>query len=312
MSAPRPPEVIIRSAQHPAVKEARRLEADAGARRKEGRAVAWGRHLAIEALAAGIPIERAFLAPGIEDDAEGGRIAKAIGRAAVPVLRVARALLDDIAAGAGDQGIVLVVRRRSTTPDDLLARRPTLLLLAHGVQDPGNLGSMIRSARALGADGMGVLEGSADPWSSRALRAAMGPRSACRSSRRRAVRCWPPCGAPASGSSPPRRWRRSRRPAPICADRSPCSSDAKGPGCRRPCSTRRTSRWGSRCSPRSNPSTCTRPRRSCSTRPGASGTRGPDAAAPRRPAAAIPALRCGCGRRPDGPGSPRTCARAAA
>ena len=174
MSAPRPSEVIIRSAQHPAVKEARRLEADAGARRKEGRAVAWGRHLAIEALAAGIPIERAFLAPGVENDAEGERIASAIGRAAVPALRVVKALLDGIAAGAGDQGIVLVLRRPSTTLDDLLARRPTLLLLAHGVQDPGNLGSMIRSARALGADGMGVLEGSADPWSSRALRATMG------------------------------------------------------------------------------------------------------------------------------------------
>jgi len=174
MSAPRPPEVIIRSAQHPAVKEARRLEADAGARRKEGRAVAWGRHLAIEALAAGIPIERAFLAPGVEDDAEGERLAAAIARAAVPALRVAKALLDGIAAGAGDQGIVLVLRRPSMTLDNLLARRPTLLLLAHGVQDPGNLGSMIRSARALGADAMGVLEGSADPWSSRALRAAMG------------------------------------------------------------------------------------------------------------------------------------------
>ncbi|HZN04891.1 MAG TPA: RNA methyltransferase [Candidatus Polarisedimenticolia bacterium] len=166
--------VVIRSAQHPALKDARRLEADAGARRKEGRAIAWGRHLALEALAAGVPIERALLAPDLEDDAEGGRIAAAIEEAGVPALRVAAALLDGIAAGAGDQRVVLVLRRRAPTLAELLQRRPGLLLAAHGVQDPGNLGSMIRSAHALGADGVLTFEGSADPWSSRALRAAMG------------------------------------------------------------------------------------------------------------------------------------------
>ena len=169
-----PPDVVIRSAQHPALKEARRLEADTSARRKEGRAIAWGRHLALEALAAGLAIEQAFLAPDLEQEAEGRRIAAALDRAQAKALRVTTSLLDGIAAGAGDQGIVLVVRRAATTLADLLARRPTLLLAAHGVQDPGNLGSMIRSAHALGAGGLLTLEGSADPWSSRALRAAMG------------------------------------------------------------------------------------------------------------------------------------------
>jgi TrmH family RNA methyltransferase len=168
------PRTIVRSAQHPALKEARRLDADAAARRREGKAIAWGRHLALEALGADLAIERALLASSLERDEEGRRIAAEIARRGVPVVPVTPALLDGIAAGAADQGVVLVVRRRDRTLDDLLGRRPGLLLLAHGIQDPGNLGSMIRSAHALGAGALVTLEGSADPWSSRALRAAMG------------------------------------------------------------------------------------------------------------------------------------------
>ena len=89
MSPRRPaPDVVIRSPQHPALKEARRLEADAGARRKERRAIAWGRHLALEAFAAGLAIERALMAPDLEKDSEGNRIAEAIEQARTPALRV--------------------------------------------------------------------------------------------------------------------------------------------------------------------------------------------------------------------------------
>jgi TrmH family RNA methyltransferase len=165
---------IVRSAQHPIVKEARRLDADAAARRSGRKGIAWGRHLAFEALAASVPVEAALLSPDLDQDDEGARIVAAIARAGARVLRVTPALLDGIAAGAGDQGVLLVVRRPQAVLDDLLGRRPSLLLLAHGIQDPGNLGSILRSSRSLGAEGAAVLEGSADPWSSRALRAAMG------------------------------------------------------------------------------------------------------------------------------------------
>jgi TrmH family RNA methyltransferase len=165
---------VVRSAQHPIVKEARRLDADAAARRRERKGIAWGRHLALEALDAAVPIDVALLSPDLEKDDEGSRIAAAIARTKARVVRVTPSVLEGIAAGAGDQGIALVVRRPATAIEDLLKPRPTLLLLAHGIQDPGNLGSILRSSRSLGAEGVAVLEGSADPWSSRALRAAMG------------------------------------------------------------------------------------------------------------------------------------------
>src|SRR5262249_36050636 len=109
--------VVVRSPQHPAVKEARRLEADAAARQKAGLAIAWGRHLALEALAAGAVITRAFVSTALETDAEGRSIASALAK---PV-HVTSAILDGIAAGAGDQGVLLIVRRPSWDLEALLA-----------------------------------------------------------------------------------------------------------------------------------------------------------------------------------------------
>jgi TrmH family RNA methyltransferase len=166
--------VVVRSLQHPAVKEARRLEADAAERQGAGLAVAWGRHLALEALEAHAGITRALVSSALEEDAEGRSLTAALAAGGIRTLQVTAAVLDSIALGAGDQGVLLVVRRPRWDLDAILARKPILLLAAHGVQDPGNLGTMRRTAQGLGAAGLLALEGCADPFSSRALRSAMG------------------------------------------------------------------------------------------------------------------------------------------
>jgi TrmH family RNA methyltransferase len=166
--------VIVRSIQHPAVKEARRLEADAAQRQKTGLAIAWGRHLALEALRAGVPMARAFVSTALDADAEGRSIASALAAEGHRTLLVTSAVLDSIALGAGDQGVLLLVRRPSWDLAPILAPKPLLLLAAHGVQDPGNLGTMRRTAQGLGASALLALDGCADPFSSRALRSAMG------------------------------------------------------------------------------------------------------------------------------------------
>ena len=163
----------VASADNAAVREARRLERDRDLRDRTGLYLAWGAHLAQEARDAGAGIARAFItAPA--PDRETERLAADLARRGTDVLSVRPALLDSIARGSRDQGILLVVRRPETTLAALLARRPTLLLAAHGVQDPGNVGTMARSALVLGAAGLVTLEGTADPHSSRAVRAGMG------------------------------------------------------------------------------------------------------------------------------------------
>ena len=72
------------------------------------------------------------------------------------------------------QGIVAIVEPPSWKPDELPLGPGRVLLLVDGVQDPGNVGTLIRTAHALGAVATIVLRGTADAQSPKALRAAMG------------------------------------------------------------------------------------------------------------------------------------------
>jgi TrmH family RNA methyltransferase len=164
----------VESPQNRAAREARDLERDRAARDGASLYLAWGVHLAREALDAGAPIARAFVSKGIERGAEGRDLLARLESTGADLLHTTDRVLESIAPGAGDQGVLLVVRRPPHDLSSILATGPTLLLLLHGVQDPGNVGSIARTALALGAQALVALDGSADPFSSRAARAAMG------------------------------------------------------------------------------------------------------------------------------------------
>lgn len=165
---------LITSTANPVVREARRLERERKERDRQGVYLAWGLHLAGEALSARADIARVFLSPDRLTGAEARELAARIVAGRAPVVQVTSKVLDAIAAGAGDQGVLLVIRRPPGTVDAIIASGATLLLAAHGVQDPGNLGSMARSALACGAQALVALEGCADPFSSKVVRSAMG------------------------------------------------------------------------------------------------------------------------------------------
>jgi TrmH family RNA methyltransferase len=67
-----------------------------------------------------------------------------------------------------------LVRRRSVAITDLLASESPLVVVVVDIQDPGNVGAIIRSAEAGGASGVAVVGASADAWGWKALRASMG------------------------------------------------------------------------------------------------------------------------------------------
>ena len=165
---------LITSTANPLVLETRRLERERRERDRQGVYLAWGLHLAGEALSAGADIVRVFLSPDDLTGAEDRELVARIIAGGSPVVQVTSKVLDAIAAGAGDQGVLLVIRRPSGTIDAVIASGATLILAAHGVQDPGNLGSMARSALACGAQALVALDGCADPFSSKVVRSAMG------------------------------------------------------------------------------------------------------------------------------------------
>jgi TrmH family RNA methyltransferase len=82
-----------------------------------------------------------------------------------------------LAATETPQGLAALVRPPAATLDDLLRGVPLILILA-GVQDPGNVGTLLRAAEAFGASGAATCAaagiGTADPFVPKALRASAG------------------------------------------------------------------------------------------------------------------------------------------
>ena len=106
------------------------------------------------------------------------RALDAAQRARVPAFPVAAELFDELAPSETPQGLIAVAPLTWTPLDELLAGEdlsaPRALVACLGVQDPGNLGTIARSARFFGFAGLVVLPGTQDPWSPKVVRSAAG------------------------------------------------------------------------------------------------------------------------------------------
>lgn len=172
MPPPGPPPV--ESPHNPLVRRLRALARDRSAREATGGYLVWGLHLALEALEARAPVRETIVGSRLERSPEGRGLLERLRRERAPLRRMGDRALEAIEPGVADQGILMVVGHRPVDPDDLLERRPGLSVATHGIQDPGNLGGILRSAWGFGAGGAFVLEGCADPFAPRVARAAMG------------------------------------------------------------------------------------------------------------------------------------------
>jgi len=90
------------------------------------------------------------------------------------VVVVADRLFEGVAATPSPQGIAALVELQPRDLDDLLRAPNVLLIVASGLQDPGNLGTIMRSAQALGASGLVTLKETVSPFNSKAARSSSG------------------------------------------------------------------------------------------------------------------------------------------
>ncbi len=167
-------ERAIDSPQNPAVKRARALERDRDLRERECTYIAWGLHLAQEALRTRAPLRQIFITPAFLGSPDGRELLRGLGETGAPIVHTTPRVLESIAEGSGDQGILLLCSRPALEPKALLRPGTSLVVALHGVQDPGNVGSILRSGLALGVSALIALPGCADPFGSRAVRAGMG------------------------------------------------------------------------------------------------------------------------------------------
>lgn len=156
------------------------------ARERYGLFVAEGVRAVEATLAAGVAVRGALVAPALHTTSRGAALRTAFEARSIDVLEV-----DDVTfATAADtdtpQGVLLVAERPSASRDplalDALAatavsadtEREFRLLVLDAVQDPGNVGTLVRAAAALGAAGVVALPGTGDLWSAKVVRAGMG------------------------------------------------------------------------------------------------------------------------------------------
>src|SRR5947199_3504391 len=145
------------------------------ARGRRGLALIEGVRLVEEARAAGLTFRGALVAPDLARTTRGRELVVELERHAVPVEEGSARALAEVADTEAPQGIVAVVEPRTWAADDIpLGGVRSTALVIDGVQDPGNVGTLIRTAQALGAAGTVVLRGTADTLNPKALRAAMG------------------------------------------------------------------------------------------------------------------------------------------
>jgi RNA methyltransferase, TrmH family len=130
-----------------------------------------GATLVREALEAGWPLDVVAVTDEASARADTTALLAALPASAARV-RVTPAVMDALSPVHTPAGVVALAGMPAER--DVFARRPALLVCAIDVQDPGNLGAIVRAAEAAGATGVLACGNSADPFGWKALRGAMG------------------------------------------------------------------------------------------------------------------------------------------
>ena len=157
---------MITSVSNPAVKDVALWQTKAKARRESGFFVVEGLRLVREA--APEDVVRAYATEEFAASEEGKALCARL--AAEPVSDAVMARMSDTKT---PQGILAVVRQKKWRLEDLTAAPAPLLVLEH-VQDPGNVGTLFRTAEAAGAAGILMDAETADPWQPKVVRGTMG------------------------------------------------------------------------------------------------------------------------------------------
>jgi TrmH family RNA methyltransferase len=162
----------VRSRSNPLVKRLRALKQRADP--AGGLMLLEGPKLLFEALRAGIELVELAFAARLEGAPQLQPLWAEVARRGLPARTVDDALIDALSETEVSQGVLALARRPAFEEARLFAAPEPLLIVLVGVQNPGNLGGLLRTAEAAGAHGAILTAGCADPFAWKALRGAMG------------------------------------------------------------------------------------------------------------------------------------------
>ncbi len=163
----------ITSLQNPHVKQALRLR-DRRARQKQGRILIDGARELQRALQAGVRLVEAFVCPALCRSEEARRVATALEERAAQCFEVSPAVLERLAFGQRAEGVLGVAQTPVATLDRIVLPPCPLVAVVEGIEKPGNLGAVLRSADGAGLSAVLVADPRTDLFNPNTIRASLG------------------------------------------------------------------------------------------------------------------------------------------
>ncbi len=164
---------MITSTQNPRIKEVVRLRTSRE-RRHSGRILIDGEREIARALEAGVEIVELYFSPDAARRPKAGDLIEAAQRAGVELIDVGELVFAKIAYGDRHEGFVAVAERPRRTLADLRLGPASLVAVVEGVEKPGNLGAILRSADAAGVEALIAADPRTDVYGPNAIRASLG------------------------------------------------------------------------------------------------------------------------------------------
>ena len=164
----------ITSRQNPRVKDAVRLRTGRG-RQRQGRFLVDGPREIVRAVAAGIRCVEAFVCETLYDPKTTPAVLETLRAAGAELLPVTPEVFAKVCFGDRDQiGVVVVAETPRRTLAELSLPTAPLVAVLEGIEKPGNLGAILRSADAAGVDAVIVADGRTDLFNPNTIRASLG------------------------------------------------------------------------------------------------------------------------------------------
>ncbi|HZG43037.1 MAG TPA: RNA methyltransferase [Longimicrobium sp.] len=125
-------------------------------------------------LHSALPVSFVAVSSSLGDTPRGQLLLQAIHKRRIDLREVGEAALRELAGTETPQGILAVAGIPTGGLERIPVAERAVVLVLDAVQDPGNFGTLARTAEALGAAGVVALTGTVDPWNAKSVRAAMG------------------------------------------------------------------------------------------------------------------------------------------